>query len=256
MSKRLSILTIALFSLCGLSLAAYVKNSLSKDASPQNDLPAVAADATPVAASGSTCCGMDTSTGADATGPVAATGSTCCGGGTTTSFDVPSLVAANGSTCCGAAHPRRRRDEPSRRCRVNLLWHGRTHGRRREEPRRRCRVNRQGADREAEDLPGDRCTVGVDGQSREGRRQGSHRLPLLRRLQGEVPGRHRYVSEEARREKVGPVPKKLHRGAPSVILSAAKNLPNLPRSFASLRMTRQNSRVAKLLERAISPARK
>ncbi|MGO8749262.1 MAG: hypothetical protein ACLQNE_25155 [Thermoguttaceae bacterium] len=102
MSKRLSILTIALFSLCGLSLAAYVKNSLSKDASPQNDLPAVAADATPVAASGSTCCGMDTSTGADATGPVAATGSTCCGGGTTTSFDVPSLVAANGSTCCGA----------------------------------------------------------------------------------------------------------------------------------------------------------
>ncbi len=51
---------------------------------------------------------------------------------------------------------------------------------------------------------------------------------------------------------VWPVPKELHRGAPSVILSAAKNLSSFPRSFATLRMTRKNSRVAKLLERAIA----
>ncbi|MGO8750906.1 MAG: hypothetical protein ACLQNE_33585, partial [Thermoguttaceae bacterium] len=38
------------------------------------------------------------------------------------------------------------------------------------------------------------------------------------------------------------------------LLSAAKNLPNLPRSFASLRMTWQNSRVAELLKRAIFPS--
>jgi hypothetical protein len=66
-------------------------------------------------------------------------------------------------------------------------------------------------------------------------------VPGLRPSLGErtpLRGSHPLVFAE---EVVAPFPKELRRGAPSVILSGAKNLPNLPRFFAPLRMTWQAS---------------